>query len=84
MAKKKGARGGGLAAVPVVQLQAELMRRERRIKGLVKRYERMPVAGRPGAGVWGYVGNVFVLAEHRNVGVGQVLMDSLIAWAGAH
>ena len=42
MAKKRGARrGGGLASIPVVQLQAELMRRERRIKGLVKRYERM-------------------------------------------
>jgi hypothetical protein len=39
--KKRSSRGGGLATVPVVQLQAELSRRERRIKALVKRYERM-------------------------------------------
>lgn len=48
----------------------------------VKCYERMPVAGRPSAGRWGYVGNVFVLAAHRNAGVGQVLMRALIDWAG--
>jgi GNAT superfamily N-acetyltransferase len=48
----------------------------------VKRYDRMPVAGRPGGGRWGYVGNVFVLAEHRNAGVGQVLMDTIVEWAG--
>jgi GNAT superfamily N-acetyltransferase len=48
----------------------------------VKRYERMPVAGRASGGWWGYVGNVFVLAEHRNEGVGRALMDELIAWAG--
>ncbi len=47
----------------------------------VKRYERMPVAGRVSAGFWGYVGNVFVLPEHRNGGVGQVLMDEVLAWA---
>lgn len=47
----------------------------------VKRYERMPVAGRD-AGHWGYVGNVFVLPDHRNGGVGQVLMDEILAWAG--
>lgn len=50
MAKKKTARGrrtrsrtGGasLSSVPVVQLQAELVRRQRRIKSLVKRYERL-------------------------------------------
>lgn len=42
MPKKKVARGGaGLSAVPVLQLQAELVRRQRRIKSLVKRYERM-------------------------------------------
>src|SRR5256885_1503556 len=28
----------------------------------VKHYRRMPVAGRPSDGWWGYVGNVFVLA----------------------
>lgn len=48
----------------------------------VKCYERMPVAGRPSAGRWGYVGNVFVLPAHRNAGVGEVLMRALIDWAG--
>ena len=46
----------------------------------VKRYERMPVPGRP-SGFWGYVGNVFVLPEHRNAGVGAVLMNALAKWA---
>jgi GNAT superfamily N-acetyltransferase len=46
----------------------------------VKRYVRMPVAGRPDAGHWGYVGNVFVLADRRDAGVGRVLMDALVAW----
>jgi hypothetical protein len=42
MPKKKGARAkGGLSGIPVVQLQAELVRRQRRIKALVKRYERI-------------------------------------------
>jgi GNAT superfamily N-acetyltransferase len=50
----------------------------------VKHYSRMPVPGRASGGWWGYVGNVFVLAEHRNDGVGRVLMDELIRWAGAH
>lgn len=47
----------------------------------VKWYQRMPVAGRASAGQWGYVGNVFVVPAHRNAGVGQALMESLIAWA---
>jgi GNAT superfamily N-acetyltransferase len=47
----------------------------------VKRYDRMPVAGRSTPGWWGYVGNVFVLAEYRNAGVGRALMDDLIGWA---
>ena len=46
----------------------------------VKRYDRMPVPGRP-AGDWGYVGNVFVLADHRNGGVGAALMDAIAEWA---
>ena len=46
----------------------------------VKRYERMPVPGRP-SGFWGYVGNVFVLPEHRNGGVGAVLMEAIASWA---
>lgn len=48
----------------------------------IKRYDRMPVAGRPTGGAWGYVGNVFVLEEHRNAGVGRALMDELVALAG--
>jgi GNAT superfamily N-acetyltransferase len=46
----------------------------------VKRYDRMPAAGRSG-GCWGYVGNVFVLPQHRNAGVGQMLMEEIAAWA---
>lgn len=49
----------------------------------VKHYIRMPVVARPDAGRWGYVGNVFVLAEHRNAGTGRVLMEAVVAWAGA-
>jgi GNAT superfamily N-acetyltransferase len=48
----------------------------------VKHYDRMPAAGRTSGMQWGYVGNVFVLAEHRNAGLGQALMEELIAWAG--
>ena len=47
----------------------------------VKRYERMPAAGMPSAGWWGYVGNVFVLPVHRDAGIGAALMESLRAWA---
>ena len=47
----------------------------------VKRYDRMPVAGRPGAGCWGYVGNVFVLPGFRDGGVGRILMEELISWS---
>lgn len=49
----------------------------------VKRYERMPVAGGAPRTWWGYVGNVFVRAEHRNGGVGQALMENLVRWATA-
>ena len=49
----------------------------------VKRYDRMPVAGRPSAGRWGYVGNVFVLPEFRDAGVGRTLMEGLISWSAA-
>jgi GNAT superfamily N-acetyltransferase len=48
----------------------------------VKHYTRMPVAGRASGGWWGYVGNVFVLGEHRNRGIGRVLMDAVIRWGG--
>lgn len=47
----------------------------------IKTYDRMPSAGRSSSGVWGYVGNVFVLPGHRNAGVGEALMDALVAWA---
>jgi GNAT superfamily N-acetyltransferase len=46
----------------------------------VKRYDRMPVPGSR-AGCWGYVGNVFVLADHRSAGIGRALMDEVVAWA---
>lgn len=50
----------------------------------VKRYDRMPAAGQPSGTCWGYVGNVFVSARHRNGGLGRALMEELIAWsAGA-
>ncbi|MBA2609750.1 MAG: GNAT family N-acetyltransferase [Actinobacteria bacterium] len=48
----------------------------------VKRYDRMPAAGHSTGGLWGYVGNMFVVAQHRNSGVGRALMEGLIAWAG--
>ena len=49
----------------------------------VKRYDRMPVAGRSSAGWWGYVANVFVLAKFRDAGVGRILMEELISWSAA-
>ena len=49
----------------------------------VKRYRRMPAAGQHRAGEWGYVGNVFVLPEHRDTGIGQALMEHLTTWAGS-
>jgi GNAT superfamily N-acetyltransferase len=49
----------------------------------VKHYERMPAAGAASAGRWGYVGNVFVVPERRDAGVGAVLMDEVLAWATA-
>lgn len=47
----------------------------------VKRYDRMPAAGHSSGGCWGYVGNIFVLAEHRDTGVGRALLEEVIAWA---
>ena len=49
----------------------------------VLRYDRMPGPGRPG-GHWGYVGNVFVRAPHRNGGVGAALMEAIVDWAWAN
>jgi GNAT superfamily N-acetyltransferase len=48
----------------------------------VKRYDRMPAAGFDDAGSWGYVGNVFVVPERRNAGIGEALMGEIVAWAG--
>jgi len=46
----------------------------------VKRYQRMPTAGRR-ARCWGYVGSVFILEAHRNTGIGEALMNHVVAWA---
>jgi GNAT superfamily N-acetyltransferase len=46
----------------------------------VTRVERMPAPGRP-VRAWGHVGNVFVLAAHRDAGVGEALMRHVVAWA---
>lgn len=45
-------------------------------------YHRMPKPGRPPSG-WGYVGNLFVLAEHRDAGTGRALLDAAVTWARA-
>jgi GNAT superfamily N-acetyltransferase len=50
----------------------------------VKRYERMPAAGRADAGHWGYVGNVYVHPDHRDAGIGGALMEAVIDWSRAH
>ncbi len=43
-------------------------------------YERMP---RPGRALsrWGYLGNVFVLAEYRNRGIGSRLVSAALNYA---
>lgn len=46
----------------------------------VKRYRRMPRPGEP-TGSWGYVGNVFISSQHRNVGLGETLMRHIVVWA---
>jgi GNAT superfamily N-acetyltransferase len=42
----------------------------------------MPAPGRDGGG-WGYVGQAFVRAEHRDAGVGRLLLDAALAEARA-
>jgi GNAT superfamily N-acetyltransferase len=46
-------------------------------------FERMP---RPGQepGRWGYLGNAFVLAAHRNHGVGSRLLAAVLSYADEH
>lgn len=45
-------------------------------------FERMPQPGRPSGG-WGYLGNMYVVPERRDAGVGRYLLDALIAHADA-
>ena len=49
-------------------------------------YTRMPVpagARKGRRGQWGYIANVFVLAEHRNAGFGQLLLQAATEFADA-
>ena len=43
-------------------------------------FERMSRPGRPEQR-WGHVANVFVLAEHRNGGIGAALLDAAVTHA---
>jgi len=43
-------------------------------------FERMPSPGRD-AGSWGYLSNAFVLAAHRDQGIGSLLLRALLAYA---
>ncbi|WP_024805159.1 GNAT family N-acetyltransferase [Nocardia sp. BMG51109] len=46
-------------------------------------FERMPRPGHP-ASRWGYLANAFVLAGHRNRGIGTALLNALVAYARDH
>lgn len=46
-------------------------------------FERMPRPGRPPS-CWGYLGNAFVLAAHRNQGIGGKLIEALLDYADRH
>lgn len=41
-------------------------------------FRRMPGPGRPPGG-WGYIGQAFVLAPHRDRGIGRMLLDEALA-----
>lgn len=43
-------------------------------------FDRMPMPGRPLAR-WGYVGNAFVLAPFRTLGLGQQLVEAVVTHA---
>ena len=43
-------------------------------------FDRMPRPGRLPS-CWGYVGNAFVLAAHRNQGIGRRLLDAVLGYA---
>jgi GNAT superfamily N-acetyltransferase len=45
-------------------------------------FERMPRPGRD-AGRWGYLGNMFVVSEHRRSGIGTVLLAAVLQHATA-
>lgn len=45
-------------------------------------FDRMPRPGQA-ATCWGYLGNAFVLAAHRNRNIGAALVDALVAHARA-
>ena len=43
-------------------------------------FERMPAPGRAGSR-WCYLGNAFVLASHRNLGIGTALLSAVLEHA---
>jgi GNAT superfamily N-acetyltransferase len=43
-------------------------------------FERMPQPGRD-VGTWGYLANAFVLAAHRDQGIGSLLLRALLGYA---
>lgn len=45
-------------------------------------FHRMPRPGRPSSR-WGYLGNFFVLAGHRNSGIGALLLEACTSYADA-
>lgn len=44
-------------------------------------FTRMPRPGRPEPSRWGYLANVFVLATHRDGGVGSRMLGAATAYA---
>jgi GNAT superfamily N-acetyltransferase len=46
-------------------------------------FERMPQPGREAA-TWGYLANAFVLAAHRDRGIGSLLLRALLGYADEH
>ena len=46
-------------------------------------FERMPQPGRD-PGCWGYLANAFVLAAHRDRGIGSLLLRALLGYADEH
>jgi GNAT superfamily N-acetyltransferase len=46
----------------------------------VLEFTRMPAPGSK-AGRWGYLGNAFVLAAHRDAGIGRAMLDAAVAEA---